>query len=48
VPQILHLIWAHLIIHDPAIIGAWLIFVLGTPLLLLGARQLLPLGKRIN
>ena len=47
VPQILLLIWAHLIIHDPAIVGAWAIFMLGTPLLLLGARLLLPLGKRI-
>lgn len=47
VPQLLLFIWAHLVIHDPAIIGADITFIIGTPLMLLGARSLIPLGKRI-
>ena len=46
VPQLLLFIWAHLVIHDPAIIGADITFVIGTPLMLLGARSLLPLALR--
>ena len=47
VPQLLLFIWAHLVIHDPAIIGADITFIIGTPLMLLGARSLISFGKRI-
>lgn len=46
-PQLLLFIAAHLFIHDPAIIGAWIVLFFGTPPMILGARLLLPLGKRI-
>ena len=47
VPIILQLIAAHFVIHDPAIIGSFILLFPGTLFMLLGARLLLPLGKRI-
>ena len=46
IPQILLLVFAHLIINDRAIIGADLSFIIGTPLMILCARCILPLAKR--
>lgn len=46
VPQLLLFICAHLVIHDPSIIGAFILFFFITPLMLLGARSLLPHALR--
>ena len=46
VPQLLLFIGAHLVIHAPSIIGAFILFFFITPLMLLGARSLLPLALR--
>lgn len=46
IPQILLLVFAHLIINDRAIIGADLSFIIGTPLMILCARCILPQAKR--
>lgn len=46
IPQILLLVFAHLVIHDRAIIGADLSFLIGTPLMILCARCILPQAKR--
>lgn len=47
IPILLQFIAAHFVIHDPAIIGSFILLFPGTLFMLLGARLLLPLGKRI-
>lgn len=47
IPQIALFIQAHLCIHDPAIIGAYMLFFFGTPIMLLAARWALPYAQRI-
>lgn len=46
IPQILLLVFAHLVIYDQALIGADISFIIGTPLMILCARCILPLAKR--
>ena len=46
IPQILLLVFAHFVIYDQALIGADISFIIGTPLMILCARCILPLAKR--
>ena len=46
IPQILLLVFAHFVIYDQALIGADIAFIIGTPLMILCARCILPMAKR--